>query len=1420
MTAQQHHTWEATGVTGYPITHPIVGQSDFCTKFRSYLELLSGEENRFAHVFGVVAPWGVGKSRLGYEIVAQVNDASKGWIVRGVEGGLEDGTLFQDDAFRDQHLALYIRYSQVANPALNLDNWFAPAVYKALTPLAQGSFDTSIQHQVARQAHARLVAEGFDPSALATAMELGQHQDAEIYGDTAVATRLCNAAYDVLAQAGIRYIVVVLDELETAAERATSGMEAEESRAMDGRAITMLKRAVESVGGLDRTGVEMMSKAVKEEDARARFPWLRFVVLCSPAIGDELKEVQSTDRRFEILDLERNAFSDVRLFVESLEAEGRLLRPYPPGLIEAAYMMSGGNFGWFNVIMAVVDQALQQHRGEEPAPVEWVFRKAIEISNRVATLVLDHRALDEIEVAAELRPAVERLLLGQVPLPAGELPSYEDLLATQNAHGESVAIRFHRATWRLADCRQILIKNRFERTPGTGNLRAPGIPEALDLDRLFDDLATLAVREPPHTDPGSRALLLPQTEADFLQLLDLLHPHPAVEDVGRVLWKEFVGNASLPDQEATHFGPSVEMLRRLDIRLRKASIGAVLRNPEDNAAYSASVEGRRLEGDERVVYALTGALRLLDEAWSYDAERVGGNSACVIRTPRDQGLLDFKGLWLHPKGTAALAWARGDAELLEVLEAIAQHQKEEGRYPALIFTGDYDLPERFMNANVPKYIRARDYALVVHVNSGEESALVSIGLPTSEWDGFRLHRDGFTARFSERLNRIKTPIQRQVRSWRHVISARGAIAWPIRPAGMLKPEALYCLVDGWMKVLLAQGRVALEDSGEIRGLDFGPLIQEIDKLGLSPAAAPRGYTSQDSAGLWRGEGPSAYPDIPPLLLHSIVLRLLRSPSQEIDPGEVRREWLWGYTWDNNRPSDIFREWMRVACEMGWARYTGEGNKPRYAFIRREELRARLESAQNWLSGQYPSVYQRLVDLLGNGQVDVHFKPGSGSKFVAAEKHLRDAGDALGQIDSLEANPPADDDPAGAEAWFIDTSRQRLRASFLIGRIFDKDRYDELEADLGLRYLQLLDEERPLWERVRLAEHFAYAVQDLANRIRRRIPQLRDEIATESAGLHHFPVALFTRPLLKIDSIVDPGLTGEDPESTTQRVQHAKVNTLAWFLKELRVADAIEALRQLAQEVGLGERPADDKALQDIEGDIFRAWVDLRTRMTVARSSLVSLSGRILDLEDQLQEPPSDFQLPTGASIEAVSGLPVLIEAQLDESLSDDVEDLLERHDEEMNMGQFGPLMREARQRLLDSAEQTVKGLEGRTRTLENAVQAYRQGLLDRQDLTEARQALNALQRAKGIEGINPPILEDLEPRSLADGLQFINATIADWAEAGSALLQTTGVSFETWCRVLSAVNDQTDPPVSQAEADALVTHGFLRRVYAVPGGYS
>ena len=1383
---------------------------------------MSGD--RFAHVFAMVAPWGVGKSRLGYEVVAQVNDASCGWKVRGDDGELADAQLFDSDAERDKHLALYVRYSQVAHRRLNLDNWFAPAVYKALAPLARGQFDSSIQHRIAKQSFDRLEAEGFDPDRLAQAMELQQDHGEAIYTDTALATRLCNAAFEILKEYGIEYVVVVLDELETAAERATGGMEAEEARAMDGKSITMLRKAVELLGrpDMDRAAIEMMSKAVKEEDARARFPWLRFIALCSPAIGDELKEVQSTDRRFEIVDLIRNAFADVSTFVHSLEAEGRLLRTYPKGLVEAAYMMSGANFGWFNVIMAVVDQVLARVPEGETRSLSWVFQRAIQIQERIGRYVLDHRSLDEIPLKGTDRDAAADLLFGQQPRPVSDLDAdlANRLLETRNAHGETVAARFHRAVWQPQACAQTLVENRFQRLSGSSRWTAPGIPEPIDLERLLDDLATMAVHEQADGDE-SQPLLLPGTLPGFLQLLDLVHPHPAAEETGRTLWMKLVGAGGMPDDELTHIGPSVEMLRRLDIRLRKASVGAMLRDPVENEALTQVLDSARHSEAKRALRVLTGALRVLDRNWSYDVEPAGlGDDVVAIKTPKE-GLVDFKGLWLHPKGQAAFAWVTSDESLKQLAEAVARDHRKVGRYPVVALTTDYELPDRFAKSQLDVIKKARDSIVVVHLNSGEESALLSVGLPTTEWQGFRLRADGFTTRFAERLNRIRNPIAKRVRQWRHDIGARGRIAWPLRPTGTLKPESLKQLVASWRVVMLEHGGKKLGDVGAVAGLDHATLLQEIERLGQSPAAAPKGYGGQDTARLWVDQGPDAHPEVPPFLLRSIVLRLFNNSSLAMTTDSVKSDWFWGFTWDGNRVGDIFREWLTVAVDLGWAEAEGVGKnnrKTQYVFVPREALHGKLAAARKWLEEDYPGIVDDLSRLLGDdGPIRTWFKPTGGSKYQRAVQRLDEAERALEQLDALETNPPDEDDIAAAADWFTRATRLRLHARDLVAKVFDKEGYDQLQADLDGQTLHLTDEERPLWERIRQAKHFADAVQKLALRIRKRIPSLGNEIRQEVAGIHAFPVNLFVRPLSKIDHIVDAGLSGEDPKCTTKRVQHAKPDTLAYYLKELRVADAMEAIRGFARELGVGERAADDKALADIDGEIVVGFHDLVERYGAARAALLDLAGRVNALDDALDDAPSDFNSPTVA-LSDVSGRPALIDGVLAQSLEDDVEDMLDRHDAEMNYGRFGPLMREARTKLLDSPERALKGLEGKVRTLENAVVAYRQELLKDKTLRAHRSGLNGLRRAKRKASVALPEMSDLEPRSLKDGRIYIDGVATGWAKDGTTLLEGTGVSFDEWLRVVQAVGDEKDPGLTGEQVDGLVREGFLRRIYALAGG--
>jgi len=126
------HAWAATGVSDYPPRDPLVGQSKFFRRYKTFIHTVDQESDNFAHVFAVEGEWGRGKSRLGHELVAQINDCSRGWYVREDGGQLEEAALFDSEEKRDQYLGLYIRYSQVASDYQNSDNWFGFGLYKAL----------------------------------------------------------------------------------------------------------------------------------------------------------------------------------------------------------------------------------------------------------------------------------------------------------------------------------------------------------------------------------------------------------------------------------------------------------------------------------------------------------------------------------------------------------------------------------------------------------------------------------------------------------------------------------------------------------------------------------------------------------------------------------------------------------------------------------------------------------------------------------------------------------------------------------------------------------------------------------------------------------------------------------------------------------------------------------------------------------------------------------------------------------------------------------------------------------------------------------------------------------------------------------------------------------------------------------------
>ncbi len=1408
MIDKAKHQWAATGVSSYPLTHPIVGQGRFYEAFRHFIHLVDDEAEKFAHVFAVIAQWGVGKSRLGYELVAQINDTSRGWWVRGEDGALTQANLFHDDKDRDQYLGLYIRYSQVANDYNNVDNWFAYGLYKALLPLARGTFDGSIQGQIAKEAGDRLFVAGFDPKKLAVALEASaNYSDEKLYEDPELATRLCQAAYTYLQSLGIKYVLVVLDELETAAEAATFGLDSTDIKHLDGRAI------------------KLMGKAIKEEDPRRKLPWLRYVALCSPAIGDELREIQSTARRFELTELQSNAFSDVSDFVQTLTKEGRLAEAYPQGLVEAAYAMSAGNFGWFNVVMASIDERLRDKRarGEKDAPtVGALFDELVKVSGRIQQHVLDHHAIEMLRIPDRAQLATVRdLLYGQLPVPLDTYPAETRaaVLSARNEYDEPVATLFRRVEWDELEAAEALRTSKFTRDRGMWRLG--GVDQPLDLRQLLSNLGTYAIHETKgvrRTD-GKDTLLVPLRQADFVHLVALLYPHLAAEDAARALWRRFLGADDLGADTATHVGPSVEMIARLDLRHRKqGQTSLIFRDPDQNAAHEKVLSALRSQSErDRARQVLTGAMRVIDQHWTYDAAASGirDETLNIISTPPGSrgasggGLVTFDGLKLHPKGRVLFAWVKNEDELQRLCKAVSAQFGEEGRTPVVAFTASRALVDIMANPAGDTLKGAKSYLLLYQLTSTEEHVLHQVGVSTAASVGFRLDGHGFTTAFTGRLQSLVRPLADEVGRFRQQLNDLGRIAWPLRSSGKLKDAEQELLIRAWRILAIDTTQPAtLANLDEKSGVDVEELKALLAKLGVTPKARAAGYIDTERAGLFSRLDDAAEPLFPAFLVEAIR-RVLNG---DWTFALAEREWFWGYTWEGLKPKDIYFEWMAIIRSLGFAKeQPGAKTADAYTARTRAELRGSVQEADNWLTKEYPTLVREMEVVFGAGRVQELFAPEAGKQPGA--KTLTARGKLNASVTDLNALDTAESATVTADLLRLSALR-RQRVLSHVDWVYRRDGYLAIQQDPNVKTLDFESDNVPLWHRIRRASLFVAFVRKSEGCIRTRTVSLADEMRADATALQGFPIALFTLSLEKIAHILDGAVAPASMPGETELVQANEPGTLRQNLRDLKVAEATVQLENLAREAGVDLSTWVERPLEQCDGQIVTAFRDLKSVYERLRTDLSGAVTRLTTLSTVLANAPADFKYPSAAlPLDKLLGRPTLIEGALENARGDDVDRLRSECDGPARLGNFEPLMSRAKD-LLEEPRNALAQLLGYVLTIENAVADYRKNLVEGADLLRSQRGLEALATATGSATPKTLGIKDVEDvGALAEAVKLVKTRVQENTVAGGKALGSTSVSFDRWCAIVVALDGGRDPALETQEADALVSRGLVQRTY-------
>jgi len=1401
------HRWAATGVSNYPLRHPIVGQGSFYRKFRQFIHLVDREDEKFAHVFGIIAQWGVGKSRLAYELISQINGSSAGWMVRGLNGKLEKTQLFDDEADREQYLGLYIRYSQVANEYHNIDNWFGYGLYKSLLPLARGEFDDSIQGAIAKEAYDRLLTKSFDSKKLAVALEIDKnHSDEILYEDPYLVTNLCNAAYEYLGKFGIKYILIALDELETAAEAATYGLDSQEIKHLDGKAI------------------KLMGKAVKEEDPRRKLPWLRYVALCSPAIGDELREIQSTARRFEIVELANNAFADVSDFVRSLEEQDRLSENYPPGLVEAAYAMSSGNFGWFNVIMANVDEILRDRRtrgSNEPNTLASIFNESGERSDRIDRYVLDRNAIKELKIDREYLPAAKQLLYGQLPVAITEWDNktLNTLLDGVNEYDEPICLRYRKVEWDDQECSTALRNAKFTRELSVWKLG--GIDEELSLSQLLANLSTYAIHE-PQKDTGKKTLLIPLQRQEFIQLVKLLYPHSASEDAARALWKHFIGEGDLESDKATYIGCSIAMLGRLNIRYRRQNQNSLIfRDPDANSAYEQAIKQEQTSA-EKHKQALTGIMRILDRNWDYNPVTAGLKDDVIsIATTRGRigGLVSYNALKLHPQGRLILAWVNNTEELESLCRQVSSQFTEEGRTPVLAFTSSRSLVDLFNNPSSDILKNAHNYLLLYQLSDSEEFILHQVGIPTSDCIDFKLDRNVFTAAFSNRINSLLRPLEIEIKQWRKQLHHKGLIAYPLRPAGKLKDEERNLLYEAWRYLAIKQEHSnSLSQLLHNEAIDGELVVDILGKLDLTQQAKSEGYDLDERAYLFNSLDDNAGA-IFPAFLGRILNRLLQNQFWTIEAAKT--EWFWGYTWEKAKPNDIFIDWMTLACAIEFAinePIQGSRNK-QYILRTRSELKNLIQEAKNWLKEDYPQIIDDLQIVFGESKIRAEFDPNTGSKTVDAKGEIIKSKKYISQLETLEVNLDPNSVSDKQKSDLKQSANLRREIIQALEKVYVRDHYNDIDFDENIKTLNFENNDifQPLWLKIGRAKLFAQKVTEVKNKICVRITSLQEEMRTETINLEYFPLHLFTLSLEKIGNILDGALHTSTPQGSTGKKQQTEPGTLGQYLKNLQVSDAYNTLAKLAEEVGVELNSHIEIPLENIEGFIIKGFLSLKKDFENLNKRLLNTKSQVTKLELILDNSPDNFKYPSDISdFSNLVKQPSYIEVALASIQEEEAEDLRgdSTFDKPAKFGNFKPLMNAAEVNLLKEPKLQLGNLSVSILTLENAVTAYYKFLLDDRNLQACEQGLNALLKIKKQAPFQLLTLDSLEiVGNLQKAIAFKEKHYQKIREKTEDLLKGTGISGDRWQTIVKAIEAGEEPKIDPEEAENLVNKGFLVRTY-------
>jgi len=1076
-----NNPWSKNGVALYPPKYPVVGQSRVFNALVNFRQQFS-EKDDLSGFFVLVGDWGLGKTRIGYELIAEAVGRIDEWLLDPQREYVAPNTNQRvlEPQFADHTLPLFIDYRSVTDH-LGADIWTPKVACNALSLLCENSANLRVSHELIDDLTAALKAKGVSISALHQALQSGNDWKSKLEN-----------AMQVLRPHGIRYLWVIVDEVETPSD---------------------LKRNPDYTPGaeVEEEDLAMISQVIKEARYREDFPYVNFLMLCSLGMSDAI-QIGPNRRRTDLMVLEPNRIYDVKTFQKYL-SQAEIAVDYPSGTLEGVFIATNRNFGWFNKVMSSIHAIWEDARQKEkPIDTAWRLINTYALSAASNKEIFDTSILGAMSgialtTSSEESNLANEMIFGQLPVPMNlqtTSPQTTDRLLKANIPGVGEA---------FAKLCQVHI----DQNTLANELLKPeyGFKK---VDRAGDDYFN------PYTEfsisgvlSALRAFSISVEEADdfviyetldqFAEQLSTLYPHEydqsgkTIEQAAEPLHDIFMRYVV---KQREYIGVSFKLLKKINVKMSAATREvSFFKDRSLDAQIEKYVQEKASSMKIRKTLICQGMAKVMDDTVQNWLGDTSTEDYAFVSFESDFKAPQMPGLSVTLKGRATVAYCGEPAKTAKTLVDSVLGGHSGFAQPILVLFGpgsDFDGFQR----EIERTPLLKSCVILRKITSFEEEFLLKY---SGKGSVFNTDQQPLSQTTLATRENLRQNLQSQFKTWKIGLDQVGRVLRPVwaKVTGIAKDD----FFAGYRYLLVKNGSIDNLDPStcQLPGWNNNKFdnFRNAAKRNVSPGQA-------STAELLPILEEEPYrPIIPPALMQ--VLHELHTPVSE---DALAKRFFFA-----NREKEVAGRQTTSILELleslSMVYRPGGTNSPQYMAVNKNYLETQRTVIKQWLEKQAPTLIREIQDIFPTQAkaLEKNFLATANTQLKQAEAMA-----SLMQfnfIENDEVNVPA----------FIKLVQDIYDFEALINKIapIDPNQTFSISTDQVKKYEDGYAN-LSLWEKIHFLGWLRDQYIDKRNQIRGGIEGQLTEVVGYAQILNKpFPTAPITQPLRLIQNEVESPIVG-------------------------------------------------------------------------------------------------------------------------------------------------------------------------------------------------------------------------------------------------------------------------------------------------------